>query len=377
MMNTNTNRSFPSRVLAACLVGAMLYLSPTAHAEQAPRLQFVSGDVSAVDPAGQRRMVHKGDALRPGEKLVTGPGGMAQLRVFGQGVVALRGNSAVEISQPADGGFGVALDRGLVRTVTDLADRKGRIDVATPQGGFTVRGGDLQTAVGNGDNGDDSVVGRALSGDVTIRSAGGEQPAVLGRAVQLAGPGLPPRTLDVVPPSLDLRVPGRGPVPPAPAGRFEPAAPGPLAALPVTTRPLFGPGGPMPPGPAFDPRGVVPMPPPLPRPQPEKTYSFTVSRVSAANADPNLTPGQVNDLNNTLILSTVSNTGSRPLAIPTAPLPPETFNNLGGRLGDPVAVTGTGGGGVVLDPIRPGGPLPPITGPVTGTVTDGRLVFGR
>lgn len=165
---------------------AVLLASGTAAAEP-PRIQFVNGDVSVLRADGTRAPVRKGDALNPGDRLLTGAGGMAQVRAEGEGVVAVRPRSEIEF-KPEGPGLGVVLNQGQVRTVTDIGGPTlGTLRVVTPDTVLAVEGGDLETGVlAPGDGG--NTFNMARSGAVTVNP---EQPAAValepGRAFRTEG----------------------------------------------------------------------------------------------------------------------------------------------------------------------------------------------
>jgi hypothetical protein len=156
-----------------------------ATAAEMPRLQFAIGDVYAIGVDGKQRPMKKGDALRPGEKLLTGKKGMAQLRIFKQGVVALRDNSALELKPSAGGNYAVTLDKGLMRTVTRLGYQLGRIDVVAPGVDIDVDSGDVLTGVGVFGQEDTTTLYRVLDGDIKVKSGSRETLAQVGRVVKV------------------------------------------------------------------------------------------------------------------------------------------------------------------------------------------------
>ena len=122
----------PKKLSQTLTAALFLACALPGQAAETPRLQFTIGDVQIQDANGNLRPAIKGDFIRPGEKIITGNGGMAQLRMFNQGVVALKAGSEITVEPPIQEQFSVKLDRGLIRTVTKLADRVGKIDVLTP-----------------------------------------------------------------------------------------------------------------------------------------------------------------------------------------------------------------------------------------------------
>jgi len=116
-----------------------------AVAAELPRIQFVAGDVQVLRADGSRGPVHKGDTLNSGDRLLTGPGAIAQIRAADRGVVAVRPASEVEF-KPQGPGLDVVLNRGQLRAVSDLG-RPGLMQVITPDSKIAVDTGDIETGV--------------------------------------------------------------------------------------------------------------------------------------------------------------------------------------------------------------------------------------
>lgn len=192
-------------LVAACL-------STGALAAEMPRLQFAIGNVYAIGIDDVQRPIRKGDRLLPGEKLVTGKGAMAQLRVFDQGVVVLKGNSLLELQQPTGDKFAVMLDKGLMRTVTRLGYKLGKIDVAAPGVDLDVDAGDVLTGVGLFGEKDTSTLYRVLDGDVKVRTGKQEKIAQVGKVVKVDAFGDEDEALEVAPDAMRLKVPDPTPV---------------------------------------------------------------------------------------------------------------------------------------------------------------------
>jgi len=172
-----------------------------------PRLQFGIGDVKAVSPAGKIRKLIKGDVLLPGEKMVTGHGAMAQLRIFEQGVVVLKDRGQLELKPAVNGKFTVSLDQGLMRTVTKLGYRRGKIDVATPAAEIAVQSGDVLTGVGVGKSARATTHNHVLDGKVRVKTKAGESVVDIGKIVQINPLGGVVNAVDKVPDAMQLRVP--------------------------------------------------------------------------------------------------------------------------------------------------------------------------
>jgi hypothetical protein len=158
----------------------IISLSTTAYSVQTPRLQFVNGDVKAIDLKGKIRVIKKGDALYPGEKLITGKGAIAQLRIFGQGVISMRESTQCILNSPVGGEYGISLHDGIIRTVTALAGKTGQIEIKTPRTSIFVKKGDTQTGVKTLKSGDKSIINQVLAGKALIKSKNTQQLASIG-----------------------------------------------------------------------------------------------------------------------------------------------------------------------------------------------------
>lgn len=151
-------RSVPllSATALSTLTLCTLLTQPVAAVDAASRIQFVTGEVKVIHADGTESPAAKGDVIGPGDRVVTGDGGMVQIRAPEQGVLALRANSECRFDQQGQG-LDVALTRGQLRTVTDLGGTGGGlIHVSTPDSRLAVGDGDVETGVQPGDAGDES-----------------------------------------------------------------------------------------------------------------------------------------------------------------------------------------------------------------------------
>src|SRR5580765_5435119 len=109
-----------SRVLAAVLA-TMPLLAGAASGE----FTFVTGEVTLVKPNGQRAAAAKGTPVDPGDRIITGANGMAQLTMVDNARLSLRPSTTFQIEaypQQRDSADGVVLNllRGTLRTFTGL-----------------------------------------------------------------------------------------------------------------------------------------------------------------------------------------------------------------------------------------------------------------
>ena len=157
--------NFIASLVLASIVGCL-----DAGAAEHPQIQFVAGDVQVVHADGSADPAKKGDLLKPGDRLRAGEHAMAQVRAREQGVVALRANSEIEL-KPVGDTFDVALNRGQVRTVSELAGKpSGSLRVVTADSKISVGAGDIETGLVSGAEGN-STVSRVHTGVVNVEGA--------------------------------------------------------------------------------------------------------------------------------------------------------------------------------------------------------------
>lgn len=184
---TLTGRPLPGLTLALTALATALLAATGAGAAEPPRLQFVAGDVSVLRADGTRVAAQKGDLLEPGDRLITGARGMAQVRAADQGVVALRPASEIEF-KPQALGLGVVLNQGQVRAVTDLGGpTSGRLQVITPDSNIAVSRGDVETGFIPAPEGS-STFSQVRTGEVTLNpDSPGATPLANGQSFKTMG----------------------------------------------------------------------------------------------------------------------------------------------------------------------------------------------
>lgn len=208
-------------------------------AESAPRVIFCSGDCFAVDAQGVRTPAPKGTQLLPGQRLETGPGSYAQVKI-GKDVAFGVGEKARVRLDPK----GVFLDEGRIRVVGEQTAPP--VELRTDDSTFVLRGADIEMKKSGPSGpaspllvklnaGDATASGAALTnGGVRLVSAGSIIPGapLPAAAITDAGPGrsigpvaqagglpgglspLPPRLAPVNLPPVTLPPVARGPVVP-------------------------------------------------------------------------------------------------------------------------------------------------------------------
>jgi hypothetical protein len=140
------------------LVGSIIVLvaligATPVFAQDAGKVLFVKGDVALVSHDGVRREARRGMVIRDGERMVTGPGAMGQVKLTDGVRVGLRSSTGVTFepkraSQPRT----LALNSGNVRVLTPVRLKGGQGDASSPVpsvGGGTERRVVLKTPGGN------------------------------------------------------------------------------------------------------------------------------------------------------------------------------------------------------------------------------------
>ena len=113
-----------------------------AVAQDVPRVLFCSGQCFAVDAKGIRSPAPKGTALQPGQRLETGPGGYAQVRMGRETSLGISEQAKVRFERTA-----VVLDEGRVRMVGGQAlGRSGAnpVELRTADGTLTLKSPDVE-----------------------------------------------------------------------------------------------------------------------------------------------------------------------------------------------------------------------------------------
>lgn len=174
---------------------ALAFLSPLPALSQVPvapvdlpKVIFCSGQCYAVDEKGVRSTVTKGAVLREGQRLETGPGAYAQLKV-GQGAeLAVSERGRVTFDQKSVGGRDlVILDQGRIRMIAGEAlgkVEKRTLELRTADGTFNLKGADIEVKkVGSAVAGSNLTYMKVNNGDASLRT-GQVQVALSKDAVQ-------------------------------------------------------------------------------------------------------------------------------------------------------------------------------------------------
>jgi hypothetical protein len=115
-----THRTTFNRILAAALAATPLFAAAAAG-----EFSFVTGEVTLVKANGQRSAPQRGTAVDPGDRVLTGANGMAQLTMVDNARLSLRPSTQFQIeAYPRDAnssdGAVLSLLKGTLRTFTGL-----------------------------------------------------------------------------------------------------------------------------------------------------------------------------------------------------------------------------------------------------------------
>jgi hypothetical protein len=216
--------SMRSPLLVISLAGLAIH-APLVAAQDAPRVLFCSGQCTAVDQKGVRTPAPKGTQLRPGQRLETGPGSYAQLKI-GQGAVGI-GEQARLGLDAAGGADVVTLERGRVR-VLDGESFGGRgsvrpLQLQTPDGNLALRGADIEVrGVPRAEQGEAMTLVKLNAGDARLVSLQGDVGLKTDAVQSLSGGTVLARTFPVT---------AIAPIAPAVTGRTPTATPTTIAPL--------------------------------------------------------------------------------------------------------------------------------------------------
>jgi hypothetical protein len=229
-----------SPLLLISLAGLAIH-APLVAAQDAPRVLFCAGQCTAVDQKGVRTPAPKGTQLRPGQRLETGPGSYAQLKI-GQGAVGV-GEQARLGLDAAGAADVVTLERGRVR-VLDGESFGGigsvrSLQLRTPDGDLALRGADIEVrGVPRAEQGEAMTLVKLNAGDARLVSLQGDVGLKTDAVQSLSGGTLLARTFPVsaiapIAPALTGRTPTATPLTIAPLTLSAPV----LAIAPTFTVP--------------------------------------------------------------------------------------------------------------------------------------------
>lgn len=166
---------------------------------QSGSFTFVTGEVNVQRKDGQRVAVTKGTPVNPGDAIVTGTRGMAQLTMVDQAKISLRPNTQFQIEQYADRpdsdqGALLNLIRGTLRTFTGLiaSRNRDRFVMKTKVATVGIRGSGNVLFAGTAADCDPAKVEASGGGcDITVNhTIEGSHAVTFG---DFGAPGLPPQ----------------------------------------------------------------------------------------------------------------------------------------------------------------------------------------
>jgi hypothetical protein len=129
-------------------------------AQEAPRVIFCAGQCTAVDEKGVRTPALKGTVLRENQRLETGPGAYAQLKVGRDVALGVGEGAQIRFDQKSvRGGDVVFLDQGRIRMLDGTAFGKPAartLELRTTDGRFALQGADIEVKTPPHGRGSDS-----------------------------------------------------------------------------------------------------------------------------------------------------------------------------------------------------------------------------
>ncbi len=170
----------PKRVLP--LVALLVATAPVPVLASG-KLIFATGDVFIFAPDGTKRPGHQGEMVRAGERIVTGGGAMAQVKLEDGSFVGVRPDSDLQLRsftrEGSDPGSVLMLDKGSVRVLNIETDAKAQalpVRVQSANGAAVlVRGGDLESRRAAGLATNAPMIARLNAGAAVVRTGLGEQ----------------------------------------------------------------------------------------------------------------------------------------------------------------------------------------------------------
>jgi len=141
------------RAFALAAITVLAVVPGSALAQSAASFIVAIGEVQVVDAAGQARAGERGGPLAPGDRVVTGASGLAQVRFSDGAMLSIRANSELKIEAHSFRGERdtlattvLQLLRGGLRAITGAVARQNRSGyrVVTPTATIGVRGTDFE-----------------------------------------------------------------------------------------------------------------------------------------------------------------------------------------------------------------------------------------
>lgn len=203
-----------SRAAQVSLAVSLFFVAGMARAEMAGKVNFVSGEVTAVAEDNSRRNLTRGDTVNSGEKLETGARGRMQIRFTDGSFLSLQPNSRFGVTtytynreKPEESRLVFNFLQGSMRTISGAIGKVNRANyqIKTPMATIGIRGTDYAVTI----NGDDLFL-NVLKGLVKLGNDLGSADIKAGQTY-LVSTGKPPRffngeypgTVDPVEPDVD------------------------------------------------------------------------------------------------------------------------------------------------------------------------------
>jgi len=158
----------------------MTLASMAVAAQEAPRVIFCTGQCFAVDQGGVRTPAPKGTTLREGQRLETGPGAYAQLKLGPYAALAVAERARVSFDQRSLRDRDVVfVDQGRIRMLSGEAlggPEKRGVELRTVDGVFALRGADieLRKAAVSASSGSGLTIVNLNAGNARLLNPGGE-----------------------------------------------------------------------------------------------------------------------------------------------------------------------------------------------------------
>jgi hypothetical protein len=191
------------------LISAMVgfWLSAGAHAEVAGRVNFVSGEVTAIQPDNSKRLLARGDSVNSGERLETGDSGRIQLRLTDGGFLALQPKTVFSLDsysysrdKPDQSTLVFNFLRGSMRTISGAIGKANRsaYQIKTPAATIGIRGTDYAGVLL-----DNQLLLKVMEGIVNLNNALGNADVAQGQTYWVSPGSAPALFIGTFPAELD------------------------------------------------------------------------------------------------------------------------------------------------------------------------------
>jgi hypothetical protein len=213
-MNVICRRIAMKKIHSCTLAVFLGSLISGAFAAPAGALLFSQEGAQIIDAAGATRPARQGDALQTGERLLTPPNGITQVKLPDGSLISVRPGTEMRIDPPPAGAPNqqqIALIHGAVRVIgAELMDKQksSAITLQTGQATLQLTGADIESAVVRPDSqrpkgqGDPGSYNRLQIGAGSLRSGTVLEPLALRQVSFISLAGLQPITLGSVSPTL-------------------------------------------------------------------------------------------------------------------------------------------------------------------------------